>query len=374
MIQALATARPVLVAAILLIPAGGVWAAETKYPIGQNVGFRYYGQLHFANQSVDDGVTSTSNLVDISNADTRFGFFIEPLDGASPLSFQFETSLGFRSSDKTSQTNTPDAWNWGRKELRQVQLILSTGFGTFRLGQGSMPTDGVAEADLGGTVIVAKSTIPESHGGFEFQTTAGALSGITIRNTFNNYDGPRLLRLRYDTNSYAGFSFSAAYGQEVLTSGIDDEYLDIAMRYENSKGDFDIKGAIGISYVNAASFAHASSVGSIAVRHRPSGLNLSLASGHAGSGGRESYVYLKGGWSGKLLSVGETKLVFESFFGDDYNTSQSYSTMLGAAFIQEFDAQNLEIYAGYRGFSYEEPTAITYQNIDAIQIGARWQF
>jgi len=371
--QAFITVRPIAIAALLLIPAGIAGANETKFPVGQGASFRYYGWLHFASQSVDDGVTSTSNIVDVSNAPSRFGFFIEPLNGG-PLSFQFETSLGLRPSDKTSQSNTPAALDWTRRNLRQVQLILSTGVGTFRLGQGSMPTDGAAEADLGGTVVVAKSTIQESHGAFAFRTTGGALSSFTIASSFNSYDGPRLFRLRYDTDTYAGFSFAAAYGQEVLTSGFNDDHLDFAMRYDATKGNFDIKGAIGVSYVNAATFGHASSVGSISVRHRPTGLNLSLASGHAGSGRRESYVYLKGGWSGHLFPVGQTKLVVEGFFGDDYNTDQSLSTMLGAAVIQDFDAQHLEVYAGYRGFSYEEPTAITYQDIDAVQIGARWLF
>jgi len=371
--QIFAQTRPIAIVALMLIPAGIAAANETKFPVGQGASFRYYGWLNIAGQSVDDGVSSTTNIVDVTNDPSSFGFFIEPVNGG-PLSFQFETSLGLRPSDKTSQTNTPQTWDWTRRNLRQVQLILATGAGTFRLGQGSMPSDGAAEADLGGTVVVAKSTIQDSHAGFAFRTTAGALSGFTIGSSFNNYDGPRRFRLRFDTNSYAGFSFAAAYGHEVLTSGINDDFVDFAMRYDATKGDFDIKGAIGVSYVNGASFAHASSVGSIAVRHRPTGLNLSLASGHAGSGGRESYVYVKGGWSGHLLSVGETKLVIEGFFGDDYNTDQSLSTMLGAAVIQEFDKQNLEVYAGYRGFSYEEPTAITYQDIDAVQIGARWLF
>ena len=262
------------VAAFLAVPAR---ANEQKFQLGSGTTIRYYGWFHFANQSVDDGVSTTSNIVDYSGSGSRFGFFIEPEEGSGPLSFQFETGLGFRPSQKTSQTNTPDFWNWSRKDLRQVQLILATSIGTFRLGQGSMTTDGEAESDLGGTVVVAKSTIPESHGAFEFRTAGGALSGITIANTFDNFDGLRRFRLRFDTESYAGFSLAAAYGQEVLTSGNTDDYYDFSLRYQGSSGEFDIVGAVGSNYVKTTTSTIRNTLGSVSVLHRPTGVNLSVA-------------------------------------------------------------------------------------------------
>ncbi len=358
------------VAAFLAVPAK---ANEQKFQLGSGITVRYYGWFSFANQSIDDGVTTTSNIVDYSGSGSRFGFFIEPVEGGGPLSFQFETGLGFRPSQKTSQTNTPDSWDWGRKDLRHVQLILTTGIGTFRLGQGSMTTDGEAEADLGGTVVVAKSTIPESHGAFQFRTTGGALSGITIANTFNNFDGARRFRLRFDTKSYSGFSLAAAYGQEVLTSGNTDEFYDVSLSYQGTVGDFNIVGAIGTSYTKTAISTNHNTLGSVAVLHKPTGLNLSVAAGQASNNGG-SYVYLKGGWTADLISAGHTKFILEGLSGNDYLTSASRSDMWGVALIQNFDTQNLEVYAGYRGFSYDDATALAYQDIGALQIGARWRF
>lgn len=359
---------------ILAFLAGSAQANDTRYPINQGATFRYYGWLHFAGQSVDDGAVTTSNIVDPSGAVSRFGFFISPAPGGGPLSFQFETGLGFRGSSKTSQTVTPDAWDWQRTDLRQVQLILKTGIGSFRLGQGSMSADGAAESDLGRTVIVAKSTIPESHGAFQFRTTAGALSGPTIGTTFDNFDGLRRFRLRYDTVDFSGFSLAAAYGQEVLKSGNTTDYYDVALRYRQTVGDMDIQGAIGSTYANSKTAPTLrKTLGSVSVLHRPSGLNLSLAGGQAGNGGG-SYAYVKGGWNVNLLASGPTKFVIEGFQGRDYVTAASRSGMWGLAVIQNFDAQNLEIYAGYRGFSYDDATPTTYQDLGALQIGARWQF
>jgi len=353
---------------------GPVRASDTKYTFGQGATVRYYGWLHFAEQSVEDGLATTSNIVDPSGAVSRFGFFIEPLEGGGPLSFQFETGLGFRASSKTDQLFTPDAWNWKRTDLRQVQLIFKTGIGTFRLGQGSMAADGAAETDLGATVVVAKSTIPESHGAFLFRTNTGTLSSRTINSVFDNFDGLRRFRLRFDTRDFSGFSLAAAYGQEVLKSGDSNEYYDLALRYRRKGPNLDIQGAIGSTYTNGKTTPNLrKTLGSLSVFHHPSGLNLSLAGGQAGNGGGR-YVYVKGGWNTNLVAAGPTKFAIESFRGQDYVTAASRSDMWGVAVIQNIDAHNLEIYAGYRGFAYDDKTPAIYRDIGALQVGARWRF
>ncbi len=366
--------RTLTVSSLAVLLSGPAQANDTKFQVGKNATFRYYGWLHFANQSVDDGVTTTSNIIDVTNAASRFGFYIEPASEGVPISFHFESSLGFRASSKTSQTFTPDFWDWNRTDLRKVQFILDSSIGTFRLGQGSMTTDGDAESDFAGTVIVAKSTIPESHGAFEFRDASGALTGITVGDTFSNFDGSRRFRLRYDTNNFSGFSLAAAYGQEILKSGDTDDYYDFTIDYRGTIGNLEVKGAVGSNFVDSAlTGTQRSTLGSVAVLHKASGLNLSLAGGQAGNGGG-NYAYLKGGWNAKLLAAGPTKFVAEGFWGSDYVTGASQSRMWGLAVIQNFDAQNLEIYAGYRNFSYDTTTGVTFQDLGALQVGARWQF
>ncbi|WP_425046371.1 porin [Primorskyibacter sp. S87] len=363
-------AKPFAHLCLCLAIPGGALASETKYPIAGETTFRYYGWFHFANQSVDDGVETTSNIVDVTNANTRFGFFIE---GESPLSFQFESALGFRQSQKTSQTNTPDFWNWDRTFLRQVQMIFDDGYGTFRLGQGSMATDGAAESDLGSTVVVAKSTIPESHGGFFFRDAAGVLTAVNIGAVFSNFDGGRRLRVRYDTPRFNGLSVAVAYGKEVLKSGVNDRFYDFALRYDAETGAYRFKAALGMHWVNAPSLPTArGTVGSVSLLHSPTGLNLSLAAGKQHDTGAD-YVYLKGGWNADFWSVGPTKLIAEGYWGDDHLRRGSRSQMWGLALLQEFEQQNLEAYAGYRFFTYSDRAA-QYQDIGAWQIGARWRY
>ena len=41
---------------------------------------------------------------------------------------------------------------------------------------------------------------------------------MTIGDAFTNYDGPRRVRVRYDTPAYANFTFATAYGRDLLSA------------------------------------------------------------------------------------------------------------------------------------------------------------
>ncbi len=352
-------------------------ASDLEYQLGSGLTFAPYGQLHFAYQGFDDGQDVTETLVDVSNANSRVGFYLRWGDQnaaqANALAFQFESGLGFRPSQKTSQTNTPEAWDWKRTDLRKVQLIWTTAYGTFKLGQGSMTTDGIAEADLGGTVVVAKSTIPEANGAYILRTSTGALSSITIGSTFSNLDGGRQGRIRFDTRPVQGLSLGLAYGREVLKSGIDDDYYDLALRFDKDLERIKIKAAAGLSYLVAQGANERALVGSLSVLDKPTGLNLSLAAGREELTGA-SYGYLKAGWNTRILNAGVTKFTAELFRGRDYVSSGARSTMWGLSLIQELERLNTEVYAGYRAFSYTDLTPVDYLDAGAVQIGARWRF
>lgn len=360
--------------ALLFSGAASVsFAQETEIPAWSGYTFAPYGQIHLAYQAFDDGQQTTANIVDITNANSRVGFYLQPADGGNGLSFQFESGIGLRPSSKTSQLNTPEAWNWSRRDLRQVQFIHKGDFGKFRLGQGSMATDKVAQNDLGKTVVVAESTISEANGAYLFRTSTGSLSGITIGDSFDNFDGGRRFRLRYDSPSVQGFFVAMAYGIEVLTSGNDDNYYDLTLNYANQFGDIKVSGSIGTAYAQTTTSTDRTTAGSISFLDDRTGLNLSIAGG-ADANGNGQYYYLKAGWNKQFFDAGVTKLIFETYQGSDYVTNASRSRMWGVAVIQEFDAQRIEAYAGYRAFSYDDKTPTQYLDAGALQIGARVRF
>ncbi|WP_299355703.1 porin [uncultured Shimia sp.] len=354
-----------------LVFASMATAERNTHSFGNGTEFSWYGWFHFAEQIFDDGESTTSTLVDVTSAGSRFGFYLR---GQSPVSFHFETGLGFRPSTKTSQINKPDFFDWDRTDLRKVQIRYNSPIGEFRIGQGSMNMDGGAEVDLGDAAIVAKSNINELFGSYEFRDGAGNLTGINLGSVFDNFDNGRRFRLRYDSPSFAGFSIGGSYGREVLKSGVDDRYYDVALRYYQRFDRFEVKGALGTAYTDVdGGGTLQETAGSISMRDDQTGLDLTVAGGQNNSGTGD-YAWVKAGWSGALVAVGDTRIMAEVFRGSDYLTSGSESDMWGLSLIQNFDRQRLEAYIGYKEFSYEDTSPTTYQDASVWQIGARWKF
>lgn len=356
----------------LTLPTAPAFAGDREYPLPGGVVIRPYGQFDLAYQDFNDGVDRTDTFVDNSNSNTRIGFYIYNPGLEQDLQFHFETGLGVRPSQETSQIFEPQFWDWQRTDIRKLQLIHSGTIGTLKVGQGSMPMDGITEIDLAGTVIAAKATIPEGAGSYILRTGNGAFSDIVIGDSFNNFDGGRKFRVRYDTPSFHGFSIGAAYGVEVLKADVDDNYFDITLRYGQEFGRYEIKGGVGMGYVDGEDDNAQTYAGSISIMDQRTGLNLSLAAGGDSAGAR--YLYLKPGWNARFLEIGTTKFIGEAFLGTDYVTDGSGSDMWGAAIIQDIDAWNTEIYLGYRHFSYNDLTPDAYRDAGLFKVGGRLRY
>jgi hypothetical protein len=344
-------------------------------PLGQGWVFDAYGRLNLAYQSFNDGAQTTSNIVDMSTSTGRIGFFIERPDADQGLAFQFETGLGISPSKSFSQTSSPPFWEFDRTLLRQVQVIWYGGWGKLRVGQGSMASDSIAEIDLGDTTVVAKSNIDEMGGSYLFRLASGPLSDVDIGSSFDSFDGDRRFRLRYDTPAAAGFSLAMSYGIEVLKSSDDNAYYDLAVRYSHSFGGLDVKAGIGNSYVNiAGSGLDYVTAGSVSLFDNTTGLNLTLASGRDHRGSEASYIWAKASWTTELIASGVTRFYVEAHQGEDFITTGSDSSFWGLGVMQRIDRHNLDLFAGYRVFSFSDLSGATYQDADVIQIGAHITF
>ncbi|MEM6888543.1 MAG: hypothetical protein AAF636_10445 [Pseudomonadota bacterium] len=112
-------------------------------------------------------------------------------------------------------------------------------------------------------------------------------------------------------------------------------------------------------------------VASGAVEHMAGGVSVKLAVGDEDEGG--SYGWIQLGWEGDLTPIGPTSFSVDYWDGSDVNVDGSSSEAITLAAVQKIDDFNLEVYAAYRTYSYDED-ADSYQDGDLLFAGARWRF
>ena len=357
--------------AVLLSSTAGSALAEFRYDMDGGGSVLFYGQFDPAFLYFDDGVESYRNLVDNVNSNSRFGLDFTQQYGENTFRFNFESAFGFRGSAGVSQLFKVDEFDWDRTNIRKVDFSLKTPmYGTFYVGQGSMATDGVAENDLSGTTLVTYSSISDTAGAYLFRTSAGALSTVAIGAVFSDLDSGRRGRIRYDTPSFAGFSLSAAYGEEILDPNINATFSDIALKYNETLGDFKVNAGIAYSYRDGDTFNQEDTFGSVSVLHS-SGFNGTLATGSRDGGGK--YGYVKLGYIGNWIGAGTTAISVDYYDGSDFLVAGSSSESFGIGAVQKIDRLNLEAYLGYRSYAYSQVGA-SFRDAESVLFGARFKF
>ena len=355
--------------ATLVVILGATSAVGQTFENDTGGSVRFYGQFSPTYLSFGDGDETTDNFVDNANSNTRLGFVIEQPAWGGGLTLTFETALGFVQTSEVSQEETPPALAWERTDLRKFEAAYAAEFGKLSLGQGSMASDGVATLDVSGTGIVGSVTVADVAGAFKFREEGGALSSVTVSKAFKDYDGGRRFRIRYDTPKFSGFSVAVAYGQNILAEDDETDYYDIGLTWSGTQGDMELAAAVGYAW-DAGETDSERYAGSFSMLHTPTGLNLSLSAGADPDGG--SYGYAKAGWKGDLIAPGPTAFSIDYYDGNDIANDDSSSEAFGLSAVQAFTEIDLELYMGYRAYSYDDTAA--YQDADSFLFGARYKF
>jgi hypothetical protein len=333
----------------------------------------FYGQVNLTYQGFDDGDETTANLVDNGNWNSRLGVtYTQPLDAAT-VRFRFETGLTLRNSGIVSQTNLPEWTDWEKTLLRWFEVAVDTDYGTISLGQGASASDGTAGLDDSFTFVAGATNSTDGFGSFRFRNDAGDLTSVSIAQVNNAFNGARRFRVRYDTPVRAGFMLSASYGENVLTEADDNLYYDIALRWTGDVGDFAIRSAAGYQWIDNPDGDLTQRVaGSFTVVHEPTGLNLAVSAGQQIDGA--SYVWTRAGLQRDWLEAGTTSLSVDYYSGDDFLSDGARTENYGLYAVQSFDRLSLDLYAGWRRFTYSDQLGNSYQDADGILAGARWYF
>lgn len=342
---------------------------------------RLYGHVNMGLLYVDDGVDGEAYVpLDNANSVTRLGLHLErPLAEDWLFSSRVEVGYAPYGSFGVNQIDDEPDWEFNENNIRHIDFNLTSArYGALSAGQGPMAFAGVMFVDFSDTGVIAASA-PADSAGAQFIRLSDPMAAIdagpTIGAAYDNFDGNRRVRIRYDTPSFHGLHASAAYGRNILTTNSDEheeDLFDVSLTYGDELGDFSVGAAAGY-YWN--SFDREVFGGSAAVLHKPTGLNLALAAGglDRGTGPDAVYGYVKLGLKRDLFDFGQTAVSLDYYAGDDIATNGSDSMSVGFAAVQFVDSINSEFWFTYRLYDYDEQSR-DFEDLHAVFGGVRFRF
>ena len=189
----------------------------------------------------------------------------------------------------------------------------------------------------------------------------------------NSFDGARRFRVRYDTPIFNGVMVSASYGQNILSEGDDTDYYDVAIRWTGDIGDFEVRTALGYQWLDNPNADDTRRLaGSATLVHTPTGLNLAVSAGQQVDGA--NYVYTRAGWRTDIIEAGTTSVSADYYYGRDFLSEGARTENYGLYAVQSIELTSIDLYAGWRRFTYSDQLGGTYQDADGVLVGARFFF
>lgn len=344
------------------------WQKLMQWQVSDDTLIRIYGQFNIGHLNYEDGFSEISTTRDNPNSPSRLGITVDKdLENGGNLFLNLESAFARGTYDGIFRggVGTRGSDVWSKTFLRKAEgRVYHPDFGYFSFGQGSMAADGITGFDFSGTTVVSYSSVGDSISGIPARLSNGTESSFNMQSFFPVFDASRRLRLRYDSLATNNMSLSFSVGREVLIENDDNTYADIAVRYDTSWRDFDIKGGVGYSY-NGSSPAFLS--GSVAGLDKSTGLNFAAAAGANDKDGR--YLYGKLGIIRKIIPAGSTSFSIDYYNGWNPQPAASGSRSWGVSIVQNIDVRDLDLYATYREYS-ADGTVATYQDARAVLIGA----
>jgi hypothetical protein len=332
-----------------------------------------YGQVNLTYQRFDDGDMITDGIVDNGNWNSRLGFLVYKPLGDFTLRTRFESGLTELNSALVTQNSTPSLTDWRRTLLRWFEVAADSPYGTLSAGQGSSASDGTAGLDDSFTFHAGATDSTDGFGSLLFRDSAGNLTDVSVGQVNNSFDGARRFRLRYDTPAYQGFMLASSYGVNVLTSGDNNDYYDVALRWLGNVGDVAVRSAIGYQWIDNPDSANVErTAGSVSALHTPTGLNFAFSLGRQINGAK--YYWMRAGWRFDVIDAGTTSLSVDYYNGSDFLTDGAKTENYGIYAVQTIDAASLDLYAGWRRFTYSDRTSTSYQDADSFLVGCRFAF
>lgn len=277
----------------------------------------------------------------------------------------FEFEMRSNASTEVSQVNEDTGTVSFRDRVVEV-FAEHEDLGRLTLGQGSTAYDGAAQTDLSGTTVVAYSSISDLAGGLLFyDDDTGDLSTTSIGNVFNNFDGPRLDRLRYDSPKLAGFTIAADTAS--------DQRWSAALRWAGRGAGLSAAAAVAYADPGGNNDWVVNSSGS--VLHEATGFSVTLAASGRDNSGRDDGLFLYGklGWQADLFRFGRTFTSVDFGLNDDVAVEGDEARSVGVFAVQTIRDFGIDLFGGYRLHRLDRDGA-DFEDIHTVTLGTRVRF
>ena len=340
---------------------------------GTGVQLTLSGQINRAIMTANDGDRTKVYNVDnnLSSSRLRVVGSARPTE-AVRVGTNFEFEMRSNSSVEVSQLRE-DTGTVNFRD-RVIELFAEhEDFGRLALGQGSTAYDNVAEQDLSGTTVIGTSSLSDFAGGLSFfdadlddyPVNAQGNPTVTIGNVFNNFDGGRLDRVRYDTPRVAGFALSGDYAA--------DQRWSTALRWAGKGSGFNAAAAIG--YADPGGDRDWVAAGSASLLHEATGLSLTLAAGGRDNDGRDDAVnyFAKIGYQADFFTFGRTFTSVDFTRNDDVSAEDDEATSVGLLAVQAIKDYGIEVFAAYRWHELDRD-GTDFDDIHVLSLGSRVRF
>jgi len=363
-----------ITASLLALGAAPAFAETTVESGGTGLNLKLSGQVNRGVLFADDGQDTNTFFVDNDNSSTRFR-----LTGDAAINEDWRAGFNIEIQAESNSTasvnqNEPNPSSEDFLSERKLEgYIEGTNFGRLTIGQGDTASNNTSEVDLSGTAVVGYSGVEDAAGGVLFRNGDGTLSDVSVGAAFTNLDGlSRRDRLRYDTPSFGGLTFSASVGAD--SEEADETFYDVAANYKGDVGGVKVAGAVAYASQTVGGADQEIINGSVSAL-LDSGFSLTLAGGNQETDGVADDVtfgYVKAGYQADWTSLGKTALAVDYAVNENVLGLDDESTSYGLLAVQNIDSVGTELYAGVR--TYEVDGAGDLDDVTVVLAGARFKF
>ena len=269
--------------------------------------------------------------------------------------------------------------------LQSYWFIKSEHLGKLGIGLQSMVSDNLAILVDGSGSLVPANWVTFDVGGFAYRRTDGGISNTTIIGQSCNGGGDcygvPANSIRYDSPTFAGFSVSAAWGE--------DDVWDVGGRYAGEFWGFKVAGAVSYGETTAGNNGPVAAGGGVLfqpdsqytqaglyIQHVPTGIfglvnygNLDIGANGSADPRESETWYFKAGLRQRWTPLGHTVLYGEYDQNQDGARTGSESDFWGLGVVQEIDNAAMSLWLSYREFSAEDGlTGVAHEELQDFQM------